>query len=503
MKTLFKPTSYPKGAALAVSATFVWKVISFANALLLALYFGANRQTDVYFYLIMLSGFGVAFLQRLNQTVLIPEAMFLREQKEQNARRFINMWLFIYTVGVFSVSIAGIVAAEPLWRLFSRFSGPVLAQDQWLLMCGFVLFALQIITYYLTAVAEMYKFFKTAWLGVLNAICPFIFLLWVGPKTGIVSMIYGFLVANVLQIAILLCLLKTQLQWSFAPAFVPLRVRTRQNMLTGQILAVLDMLNSWLPIYLISGMGTGIVSALNYCKQFTDSSTEVFTSRVANVAKIKMTEQAAAQQTEPFNQTFLQSCYVLWVFLAPLVVFSCYFAPQIVELFFKRGHFTLQDVQNTVFFLRPMLFTLLLTAVGYLQNSAIAAGRKIKEGFVYALTSGLLFTVMMWTFIPRYGAFSYPYLIGAGLLVGFVLNAFLFRKEFAFISYIQPWRQLIRLTALAGIALIPTALLAAWLPNDCWIQIFGCGPLFVAVYSSILYATKDIQKLRKLSANAL
>ena len=74
MNTLFKPTSYKKGAALAVGATFVWKTISFANALLLALYFGADRQTDVYFYLIMLLGFGVTFLQRLNQTVLIPEA---------------------------------------------------------------------------------------------------------------------------------------------------------------------------------------------------------------------------------------------------------------------------------------------------------------------------------------------------------------------------------------------------------------------------------------------
>ena len=150
-----------------------------------------------------------------------------------------------------------------------------------------------------------------------------------------------------------------------------------------------------------------------------------------------------------------------------------------------------------------MLFTLLLAAVGYAQNSAIAAGRKIKEWFPYALVSGLLFTTMMWMFIPHYGAFSYPYIIGTGLLIGFVLNAFLFRKEFAFIRYVQPFWQLVRLTALAGVALVPAALLAAKLPDICWIQIMGCGPVFVAVYGTLLYLAKDVQKLRKLFANGL
>ena len=61
MVHLFKPTSYRFGAALAVGATLVWKLISFANALLIAAYFGAGASTDVYFYLMMLMGFGVTF----------------------------------------------------------------------------------------------------------------------------------------------------------------------------------------------------------------------------------------------------------------------------------------------------------------------------------------------------------------------------------------------------------------------------------------------------------
>ncbi|MBQ3666761.1 MAG: hypothetical protein II913_01685 [Elusimicrobiaceae bacterium] len=501
MKTLFKPTSYKKGAALAIGATFVWKTISFANALLLALYFGASRQTDVYFYLIILTGVGVAFLQRLNQTVLIPEAMFLTQQDKTTGQKFATMWLYIYVALGIVVCLISVGCPEQIWRVLSRFGEKLLAHDRALLMWALWVFALQIITYYLIAVAEMYKFFKTAWLGVLNAICPLTALLLFGSHVGIISMLYGFFIADVLQIIILLTLLKTQMNWTFRPAWISLRTRTRQNMLTGQTLAVLDVVNSWLPLYLMSGMGAGLVSALNYCKQLTDSTTEVFTARVANVAKIEITEQIAKKELGKANVSFVSYSYILLVILAPLVVFSCYFAPYIVELFFKRGQFTAQAAHDTILFLRPMLFVLLLSVPGYLQNSALAAGQKIKDWFPYALTSGLVFTAMMWFFIPKQGAFVYPYLIGAGLVVGFILNAFLFKKHLNFMQYFQPLRLVARFTALAVIALVPAALLSCVLAKNCWIQIFGCGCVFVAAYAGILYLAKDMWQLRQFFRN--
>lgn len=501
MKTLFKPTSYKKGAALAIGATFVWKAISFANALLLALYFGASHQTDVYFYLIILTGVGVAFLQRLNQAVLIPEAMFLSQQDKTTGQKFATMWLYIYVILAIVICLLSISCPEQIWRVLSRFGEKLLAHDKALLMWALWVFALQIITYYLIAVAEMYKFFKIAWLGVLNAICPLIGLLLLGSRVGIISMLYGFFVANALQIIILIILLMTQMHWNFCPAWIPLRTRTRQNMLTGQTLAVLDVLNSWLPLYLMSGMNAGLVSALNYCKQLTDSTTEVFTARVANVAKIEITEQLTKQELESANKSFVSYSYILLIILAPLVVFSCYFSPYIIDLFFKRGQFTAQAAQDTVLFLRPMLFALLLAVPGYLQNSALAAGQKIKEWFPYALTSGLTFTAMMWFFIPREGAFIYPYLISAGLVIGFILNAFLFKKHLSFLHYIKPLWLVTRLGALAIIALLPTALLSCVLAKNCWVQIFGCGPVFVAAYVGILYITKDLRQLRELFRN--
>ncbi len=490
MNSLFKPTSYAKGTAQAVAATFVWKFISFINALLLAAYFGATYKTDIYFYVVMVIGFAVAFVQRLNQTVLIPEAMFLHEKSTQSARSFLTMWFYIYGVAGLLCTTAGSLFAVHGWGLLSRFSADELARQQMVLLLGAGWFGLQLLSYYLQAIAEMFKYFAAAWLGALNALFPLVCLLSFGKQVGPVSMLYGFVAANVVQIGLLLYTLKIQgkLSWTFT--WQPIPRRARQNMLAGQSLAVLDIVNSLLPVYLMSGYNAGVITALNYCRQFTDSSTEIFTARTANITKIALTETAARQQDIRFNEQFLLATQLLVLILAPLAVFSCYFAPQIIALFFQRGEFTPEATHQTVLFLRPMLFVMLLSAPGYLQNSAIAACRQIKINFPYALTTGMLLTGLLWLVIPHYGAFSYPYLLGIGLLTGFLLNAFFFRKNLPFVEYGKQLWLTVKITSLAAVSLIPAIGLATFFNKPFW-QIVVCGTVFVSVYAWVCLLSKD------------
>ncbi len=497
MKFLFKPTSYHQGTVLAVGSTLVWKFLSFINALLLAAYFGATFQTDIYFYVIMVWGFCISFVQRLNQTVLIPEAMFLQEEQPRHAAKFITMWLYIYLIGALAVGIMGTVLAVPGWAHFSRFGSEELAVQRPVLVLGAWWFGLQLVSSYLQAIAEMYKYFSSALLGILNAFFPLLCLLLFGKQVGPASILYGFVAANLVQIAVLLILYCRTLGISIVPAYHPVAVRMRRNMLAGQSLALVDVITSLLPVYLISGLGTGAITALNYCRQFTDSATEVFTARMSNIAKIAFTEHAARQQKAVLNKSFLQATWLLAVILAPLAVFSCYFAPQIVSLFFQRGQFTAQDTHQTVLFLRPMLFVMLLSAAGYLQNSALAACRKIKESFPYALLSALAVILLLWIVIPSKGAFSYPYLLVIGLMVGFALNAFLFHQELPFISYGKHLACMARISAYAGLSLLPCLLLRPYVPSINWVQLGVCGTVFISVYVGIVSVSSDGKQLRQ------
>lgn len=494
MISLFKTTSYQTGAALAVSATALWKLISFANGILLAIYFGAGARTDVYFFLIMLIGIGVTFLQRINTAVLIPEALFLQEKDPRECRRFLTFGFYIYLLCCLMICVPGLLCPVGIIRLFSRFEVILLQQEQLLLTAAFFVFATNLLVYYLTSVAEMYKFFAVAILGILNALCPLIALLLLGKHIGILSMVYGFLVANILQLTALIWLLHKKAYWNFVPQPYRWQSRLQHNIVGGQILAVVSVINSWLPVFLLSGMGAGIVSALNYCRQLTDSPTEIITNRVVNVSKIELTENAARGQINVFNKNYLSTNHLLLFVLTPLAVFTSYFAADIVGLFFEHGQFNAWNAADTVAFLRPLIFTVVLMIPAGLQSNTIAAWLKVKESLPYALTSGLTFLVAVWFFLPRWGAFSYPYLVLGELLLAFVLNYLMFKKYFPFVNYFRSFWELLRLLAINIIALVPAAVIQIFLPeNNYLLHILCCGSVFVAILLLISYKSRDLQ----------
>ncbi len=498
MLSIFKTTSYKTGAALAVAATAFWKLASFASSILIALYFGASMDTDVYFYLIMLIGFGVTFMQKLNGSVLIPEAMFLAEEDENVSRRFLTMGFYFYVILALGLCVLGLLFPVHIVGLFSRFEISLLQSEQFLLCLAFFLFATNLIYYYLLAVAEMHKFFATALLGPLNAVLPLVSLFIFGKTVGIISMIYGFLAANILQIFLLMWLMHKHLHWDFTPRPCSIHPRAQKNMLTGQTLAIIDIVNNLLPLYLISGMGGGIVSALSYCKQLSDSATEVITIRIANVSKIELTENASKGQVNVFNKNFLSTNHLLLFVLTPLAVFSSYFAMDIVGLFFERGAFNPEDAANTVRFLRPMIFMLVLLVPAYLQNNTIAAWLKMKESFPYAMISSLFLMGSIWFLLPRWGAFCYPYVLISGTLFGFILNYFLFRKHFPFVNYFRSFWELLRLVAINIIALLPAAVIRVFLSDHSyfWSLLF-CGSVYMTVLLIISYKSRDLELFLK------
>ena len=497
MFSLFKTTSYKTGAALAVGATAVWKLISFLNGVLIALYFGAGSGTDVYFYLIMLMGLGVTFMQRLNNTILIPEAMFLAEEDENQSRRFLTMGFYFYVLLGLGLGVLGLTFPAQIIAGVSRFDITLLKNDQMLLCAAFFLFATNLLSYYLTAIAEMHKFFAVSLLGPLNALCPLLALLFLGKHIGIISMMYGFLAANCIQIILLIWLLKKELHWSFTPRPCTIRPGAKKNMLSGQTLAALDIVNNLLPLYLLSGMGAGVVSALNYCKQLTDSPTEIITNRITNISKIELTENAARGQINVFNKNFLSTNHLLLFILTPLAVFTSYFATDIVGLFFERGKFTAAAAADTARFLRPLIFSIIFIVPSNLQGNTIVAWLKVKEAFPYMLVS-VLILMAAWFLLPHLGPYGYPYIVLGGFICSFIINAFLFRKYFPFINYFRAFWELLRLLAINIIALLPAAAVRVFMgEDDYFLNLLFGGSVYLTVLLLVSYKSRDLQLFLK------
>lgn len=466
---------------MAVGATLAWKIVSFANALLVALYFGADRATDVYFYLIMATGFGLTFLQRMNAAAVIPEAMTLDAQNAGGGRPLLNGFLYFYLLLALALGAAGIFFPVKVMEALSLFSAEELARERNLLTWSFWMFGLQLLTAYLIAVLEMYRRFASSLFTPLNALLPLVCLVLLGRTAGIVSMVYGFVAANAIQIAVFLWILKKELSWNFflrperpARAFA-------KNLVSNQLIELANIAAGVLPLYLLSGLSAGLVSALNYAKQLAESPTEILTLRVTNVSKIQLTESAAKNEAQQLNADFLSTQHFLLFLLTPLAVFTAFYAPEIVTLFFKRGEFDAQDVSQAAAFLRPLLGLMLFMGPVLMQNNVVAAGRKLKEFLPYALSGIVLFIALTPPSVRAWGAFAFPYVQVGCCFVGLYLNYLFFRKYFPYVSYGPSLQDALRLLAVNTLALLPSAAYALAFENThTFLKVFIGGVIFLA-----------------------
>ena len=499
MVHLFKPTSYTAGAALAVGATLAWKLVSFANALLIALYFGAGRTTDVYFYLLMVMGFGVTFLQRMNAAVIIPEAMAQEAQHTGAGRPLLNTFLYFYIGLLLLLAAVGTAAPVAIISCFSRFETVRLLTDKTLISLCFVLFGLQLLTAYLTAVLEMFRRFSSALLTPLNALLPLCFLVLGGRRWGIISMVYGFLAANLIQIIVFIWMMKRELRWDFRPEQPVWPKRLTKNLASNQLIELANIVSSVLPLYLLSGLAAGLVSALNYAKQLSDSPTEIFTYRVANVSKIQLTESSAAQNDAKLNADFLSTQHFLLFVLTPLAVFTAYFAPEIITLFFKRGNFTPADVHNAAAFLRPLMGMMWFLAIISMQNNLIAAGRKVKESLPYVGSGILLFILLVPFSMNRWGAWAFVYTQLFCCAIGLGINFFFFRKYMPQAAFLSSLKDAVRLLMLNLLAFIPAGIYVWWRnPSSIWETLGAGGILFIGSLWLLTYKSGDWHSVTSL-----
>ena len=495
MSYLFKPTSYRKGAALAVGATALWKSISFVNALLLAAYFGADSATDLYFYLILTIGVAWYFLQRLNSAVIIPHAMALDAKQPAQARVLLNGYLYVYAAVAVGLVLCGLFfPIEPV-RWFSRFDSAYLAAQRALIFSAFVFFAFQILATYLLAILEMYKRFATALFTPLNALLPLVCLLIFGHHYGIISMLWGFILSYGLQTLVLTLMLKKELNWQFTRGEIFPSRPFMHNLLSNQCLELGNIVSGLLPLYLLSGLNAGTVSALNYARQLSDSSNEVFTLRVTNISKIQLTEYSTKNDWDSFNAAYNITHHFLWFLLTPLVVFSIFYAPQIIAMFFKRGEFTAQNVRETAAFLRPLLGLVWLMVPILMQSNVAAAVRKLKEFLPYSLAGTLLFIAAVPFAVTYFGAVAYVYTQVISCMSGLGINALFLLKHTPQFQLKTSVLDGLRLLSCNIIALVPSAVYAWYVAGkNPWITVFVGGVIFVGTLTVLTGYSGDLKR---------
>ncbi|MDR1684156.1 MAG: hypothetical protein LBR90_01660 [Elusimicrobiota bacterium] len=487
-------TGYKRGAIYSVGFAAGGKLFSLASGLLVAFYFGAGAKTDIYFYLILTAALLNGWLQNVNTSVVVPEFMHLRQKNAYQAAGFANFFLYIYAAAAAALTAVCFLWPARVLGAISSFTAADIAQNLALAALGAAYFGAFFVMTFLVSITESYKHFKIYFLSPLNTLLALLALL---IFKSLEAMFAGYILAYLIHIAACLIILAVKDGWHFKPLWPRADKKFAQNFWYMQPNAAAWAALLGAPLFMLSAAAAGIVSALNYARTLADGLLDIFVSRVNNVAKVKITAQSAAQNPREAAQSLLRADKVLTFILAPVCVFTAFFAPDIAQMFFMRGGFSAQDAQNTAAFLRPLILAVPLISLHNNLNNFYAALRLIKEVAPRYFVFALIFIAVFIFAIGRYGAFAYAKVFLVMYAALTLLNFFTLKKFAPYAAYGRHLLYIAKLLTLSAACALAAKYAFGFYQGNVFVKILINGAFFVCLNGLALFVSGDVKNLRR------
>ncbi len=432
-----KIESYRRGIAFSMIFNVFARSLGFLTSLFVSFYFGTQRNADLYFYCVATVALFVGFLSSFNSTIIIPEAMRLeaREGRRQTTA-FVNLFLYIYLlIGLF-VTAAVLYAPVQVFLLMSKFDGQTLNSNVAVLYFCAPLFTMNLINTYLMDIATSYKFFTMPMISnmIMNlmAISGIIFF---KDILGISSIMAGLVIGNILQGIMLVYMLRHYLAWSFCPESFKIKADVFQNIIFAKFGNLSNVVATYIPMFIMSGMGNGLISGLNYSKQVAEIPNLLATYQFSSVAGIKLNELNALGEHENMNRIFISSSNILLFLVTPVSIFMMIYSSEIISLLFQRGNFTMQSVSLCSMFLKIFALLLPFVAIGTMASKICLATQRIFAVSVYQIFMNLLLIIFSVLGLHMFGGMGYPMALLAGGIINVISFYFFAGIFFSWLKY--------------------------------------------------------------------
>lgn len=459
--TLFRSESYKKGIIFSTGFNFIAKLITFANSIIIAFYFGTQTKTDIYFYAIATIGLLVGFVATLDQAVLIPESIRIREQEnEKKSQKFLTFFLYIYlAIGIVAIGILSIYPVK-IFLSISKFDETSLMNNIELLYWMIPLCVLMLITNYLTDILASYKYFTVPMMAsVINSILSILFVVFFHDILELRSIVLGITIGYMINIGLLLSIMKSQLQWCFIFKSSAIGKKNKANIYYALAGNFTSVLSSYLPLYLLSGFNAGIITALNYAQSTSGIPNQILTNQFSIVSGIKFNELWAREEYDKLNDIFISSMKFLIFILVPISGLFFLFSEEIITLLYKRGSFNGESVRQTALFFRYLGLSLTYFAINTMTARIFMATQKIKQAFWYQVVMNIILIIIIYFFIKNWGIIGYLSGILFYQAIVIITILFLTNSFFKMIEYISVLKFLSLVLVINASIVIPIKLI--------------------------------------------
>ena len=490
---ILKSESYKRGVAYSTGFNLLAKLVGFANSMVVAFYFGTQVKTDIYFYSIATISMLMGLVTSLDHSVLIPEAMRIREQEgEKQSQIFFNFFLYIYLfIGLLCVSIL-YISPVGFFTFVSKFDVVALSNNVTQIYAVIPLCLLMLFVNFLIDIFASYRFFTLPMITALvNSCMSLVFIFFFHNVWDVTSMIVAQIFAYSFNIIWLLCLLKKKIHWQFGFARVRLRSLVWKNMGYSQLGNIFSLIGAYTPMYLLSGFSGGVITCLNYGRNIAELPRQLLINQFSIVSGIKLNELYATNDLENLNLFFLRTVKFMIFIMMPLSGLLFLFSEQIISFLYQRGNFSAESVTTSALFLRYLGLLLPLYAVDTMFARLNMAGQKIKSAFGYQILSNALTVLFAMFFISHVGFIGYPIALILCYLSGLFIVCYIIRKLYSSIEYVKVIRYFfcVLLVNLGVVCIVHCFINIVTLPMLGEVVLGGC------LYGIILLLVNHLMKL--------
>lgn len=434
---LLRSESFKKGIFYSTGFNFIAKLITFANSIIIAFYFGTQTKTDIYFYAIATIGLLIGFVITLDQAVLIPESIRMREQEnEKKSQHFLTFFLYLYlAIGIAAIGILSINPVN-IFLSISKFDETSLVNNIELLYWIIPLCVLMLITTYLTDILASYRYFTVPMMAsVINSILSILFVVFFHDILELRSIVLGITIGYLINIGLLISIMKRHLQWRFIFKSSAIGRNNKANIYYALAGNFTSVLLSYLPLYLLSGFNAGIITALNYAQSASGIPHQIITNQFSIVSGIKFNELWAREEYDKLNDIFIGSLKFLIFILVPISGLFFLFSEEIITLLYKRGSFNSESVTQTALFFRYLGLSLSYLAINTMISRLFMASQKIRAAFWYQVVMNVISISIIYLFIKIWGINGYLSGILFYQALAIITTLFLTNNFFKIIDY--------------------------------------------------------------------
>ena len=475
-----KTESFTRGMWLSVVFNILAKGILFLLTILLAAYFGSNIKTDIYFFvygsMVLLAG----FINAIDHAVLIPQSMRLRQTDgDAAAMAFLNYFFRTYIFIGLAFVVLMYFFGTRIFGWMSKFSETDIELYRNYFLLGSCYFFFLLLTNYINAILSSLKYFTIPMIiSGINSCVVIAGILLLHNQLDVLSVFISGIAAFIINLILVLILMKKKLGWKFRVYPASISKKVWQNIGFAELGQMATMASSFLPLFILSGFGSGVVSLMNYGKNIADVPNSIITAQITSVSAIELNERVAKNDHLAMQQIFLRTGKILLNLLVPISFFLFLFAQSIVQLFYVRGNFGLESLLSATKYLKLFSITIVSIGINALVARLVIAIQAIRQSLMYQVIINLLLFTCIWVFSKNYGPYGYPYAVILMGIVNVVLLFFMCKKLTPGINYLS----LIRFTVWL---LVINALLA--IPIFIIINYLLVGPFTQIIVSAFVY----------------